>query len=181
MIFKETGLQGAFLIELEKNSDDRGFFARLFDKKVFEERGLDTDLGHSNISFNKKAGTLRGIHFQVAPMEETKLIRCTRGEIFDVIVDLRGGSPTYLQHFTERLCQDNRLAIYAPKGFGHGFITLKDNSEVFYQMSGCYSSEHARGIRWDDPALGINWPVKNPIISERDANAGIMTKSNKEG
>ncbi len=168
MIFKDTGLQGAYLIEIEKVEDERGFFARAFDRKAFEAHCLDTDLEHCSISFNKKAGTLRGIHFQIAPMEETKLIRCTRGVIFDVIVDLRQNSPTYLRHFAEQLSEDNHLAIYAPKGFGHGFVTFKDGCEVFYQMSGCYSPEHARGIRWDDPVLGIEWPIQHPIISPKD-------------
>jgi dTDP-4-dehydrorhamnose 3,5-epimerase len=168
MIFKETDLAGAFLIEPERLEDERGFFARTFDRAIFKERGLVPDIVQCNVSFNRWKGTLRGMHYQTLPFAEDKLVRCTRGAIHDVIVDLRPDSPTYLWHIALCLTAENREMVYVPKGFAHGFLTLVDDTEVSYQMSVPYSPEHARGIRWNDPAVGITWPAEIRVISERD-------------
>ena len=168
MIFKETLLKGAFIIELEKLEDDRGFFARSFCKREFEAHGLDSQFVQCNISFNKKKGTLRGMHCQAAPYEEAKLIRCSMGAIFDVIIDIRSNSNTYKKWVSVELTDENRKMIYVPKGFAHGFLTLVDNTEVFYQMSEFYCPDHVRGFRWDDPAFGIEWPSDVQVISDRD-------------
>ncbi|MFZ5865529.1 MAG: dTDP-4-dehydrorhamnose 3,5-epimerase [Thermodesulfobacteriota bacterium] len=168
MKFTETELPGAFLIELEPNEDDRGFFARTFCRTEFEERGLVTDFVQSSISFNKKKGTLRGMHFQAPPREEVKLVRCTRGSVYDVIVDLRPGSPTFKHWTALELSADNRWSLYIPKGFAHGFQTFEDNSELLYMISEPYHPESARGVRWDDPAFGIAWPFEPTTVSETD-------------
>jgi dTDP-4-dehydrorhamnose 3,5-epimerase len=168
MIFKETPLKGAFQIELVPHQDERGFFARSWCAREFEEHNLNPRVAQCNVSFNKKRGTLRGLHYQVAPFEEAKLVRCTQGSLYDVIVDLRPGSATFRQHFAAVLSASNRSMVYIPEGFAHGFLTLEDDTEVFYQMSGFYSPEHSRGIRWNDPALGIVWPETLRVISERD-------------
>ena len=170
MIFTELKLKGAFIIELEKNEDERGFFARTWDKKEFEKLGLNSKLVQCSISFNKKKGTLRGIHYQEVPYEEVKLVRCTKGKIFDVIVDLRQISKTFRQWMAIELNDENYKMIYIPKGFAHGFQTLENNTEVFYQMSQIYVPKHAKGLRWDDPTLGISWPIKTPIISNKDSS-----------
>lgn len=171
MIFKETNLKGAFVIELEKRADERGFFARAWCKREFEARGLEINLVQSNLSFSKKAGTLRGMHYQAAPFEETKLVRCIRGAIYDVIIDLRPDSPTYKQWLAVELTEDNYRMLYVPKGFAHGFQTLVDNVEVFYHVTQFYTAEAERGVRWDDPLFGIKWPeIKKRIISEKDRN-----------
>jgi dTDP-4-dehydrorhamnose 3,5-epimerase len=168
MIFIETKLEGAFLIDIEPREDERGFFARAWCKNEFEEHGLNPRLVQCNISFNKKRGTLRGMHYQGAPFEEAKVVRCTRGAIYDVIIDLRSDSPTYRQWFSAELSAENRRALYIPEGFAHGFQTLADNSELFYQMSEFFHPESARGLRWNDPKFGIPWPNINPIISAQD-------------
>ncbi len=168
MFFTETKLQGAFIIEPEPIEDERGFFARCWCKKEFEEHDLNPHLVQCNISFNKKKGTLRGMHYQVAPHEEAKLVRCTMGAIYDVIIDLRPESPTFKQWVAVELTALNRRMLYVPEGFAHGFQTLEDNTEVLYQMSEFYHSECARGVRWDDPAFGIKWPDGNRIISVKD-------------
>jgi dTDP-4-dehydrorhamnose 3,5-epimerase len=168
MIFSETTLKGAFLIEPERKEDHRGFFARTWCQKEFESQGLNSQLVQCSISFNKKKGTLRGMHFQVPPFEETKLVRCTKGEIFDVIIDLRTNSETFKKHFSVILNEENRLMLYIPEGFAHGFQTLTDNTEIFYQMSQFYSPEHSGGVRWNDPAFGIHWPQDDRIIIDRD-------------
>jgi dTDP-4-dehydrorhamnose 3,5-epimerase len=169
MIFREMPLKGAFVIEPEKFGDDRGFFARAWCKNEFEKHGLITRLVQCNISFNHKRGTVRGMHFQAAPNKETKLVRCTRGAIYDVIVDLRSGSATYLKWFGIELTADNYRMLYVPEDFAHGYKTLTDESEVFYQVSEVYSPECERGVRWDDPALGIDWPENDKlVISEKD-------------
>ena len=169
MIFREMELKGAFVIELDKITDDRGFFARAWCRREFEEHGLNPNLVQCNISFNKTAGTLRGMHYQAAPHEETKLVRCTKGSIFDVIIDLRPHSATYRKHVGVRLCATEYTSLYIPAGFAHGFQTLEDDSEVLYQMSEYYHPESARGVRWDDPAFGIEWPrAEKRIISDRD-------------
>jgi dTDP-4-dehydrorhamnose 3,5-epimerase len=168
MIFVETTLKGAYLIEPERIEDDRGFFARTFCQKEFEVHGLNPNMLQCSISFNKMKGTLRGLHYQANPHEEAKLIRCTRGAIYDVIVDLRPESPTYRQWIAVELTQENRTAVYVPEGFAHGFQTLMDNAEVYYQISQFHHPEAARGVRWNDPAFGITWPEDKRIISSRD-------------
>jgi dTDP-4-dehydrorhamnose 3,5-epimerase len=149
-------------------SDERGFFARSWSAEEFKTHGMNSNLVECSISFNHRRGTIRGLHFQVAPYEEAKLVRCTRGAIFDVIIDLRTGSPTFRQWRAAELSAMNRMSIYAPEGFAHGFQTLEDDTEVFYQISAVYAPDAASGIRWDDPSVGINWPITNPTISARD-------------
>ena len=168
MKFNETELPGSYLVELEPSWDERGFFARSWSRREFAEKGLDVDLNESAISFNPRAGTLRGLHYQIAPFEETKLVRCTAGAIFDVIVDLRPSSRTRGRWAGFQLSAENRLMLYVPKGFAHGFQTLTDHSEVSYLLSGSYSPDHARVIRWDDADLGIRWPAMPTVISDRD-------------
>jgi dTDP-4-dehydrorhamnose 3,5-epimerase len=169
MIFVETGLQGAFIVEPERLEDVRGFFARTWCQREFEAHGLNPQLVQCSISFTKRKGTLRGMHYQAAPHEEAKLVRCTMGAIYDVMIDLRPESSTFKQHSAVVLSADNRKMVYIPEGFAHGFQTLEDNSEVFYQMSAFYSPESARGVRWNDPSFGIRWPIDDPIILERDS------------
>ena len=169
MIFEETRLKGAYVVDPELRNDSRGFFARTWCVDEFEEHGLNPRLVQCNISFNRSKGTLRGMHYQVAPYEEAKLIRCTMGSICDVIVDLRPGSPTFRQHVAVTLSAGNRKMLYVPEKFAHGFVTLEDDTEVFYQMSEFYSQESARGFRWNDPQFGIRLPVEVTVISERDA------------
>lgn len=168
MRFVETGLAGAWLIEPELAEDERGLFARTYCEREFAARGISTRFVQCSTSYNARAGTLRGMHYQAEPAAEEKLVRCTRGAIYDVIVDLREHSPTHLRWFAAELSADNRRALYVPKGFAHGFKTLADASEVFYQISEFYQPEAARGVRWDDPALAIHWPAGAPILSERD-------------
>jgi dTDP-4-dehydrorhamnose 3,5-epimerase len=171
MFFNETKLPGAFVIEPQRLEDERGFFSRSFCRHEFAQRGLNPDVAQCNISFNRDAGTLRGMHYQEAPHMEDKLIRCTRGRLHDVIVDLRRESSTFTQWIAVELTGDNGRMLYVPKGCAHGFQTLEDNTEVFYQMSEFYHAESARGVRWDDPAFGIEWPAEvELIISERDRN-----------
>jgi len=167
-VFVETFLKGAFVIDLEKREDDRGFFARAFCQREFAEHGLEVQVAQCNISFNERKGTLRGMHYQVSPFEEAKLVRCTRGSIYDVIIDLRGDSRTFGRPFGVELTARNRRMLYIPREFAHGFQTLEHDTEVFYQMSQYYSAEHSRGVRWNDPAFGIEWPPDERIISERD-------------
>lgn len=168
MIFTELEIQGAFRIVPERYEDERGFFARAWDRDEFASHGLNPLLVQCSISWNKRAGTLRGIHYQQAPFQEAKLVRATRGSIHDVVLDLREGSPTYGDHEGVLLTADSREMIYVPEGCGHGFLTLEDDTEVFYQMSEYYSPEHAQGVRWDDPAFGISWPGPVAVISDRD-------------
>ena len=168
MIFTETPLSGAFVIEPERMEDSRGFFARMFDAREFEEHGLDPRIAQTNLSHNPRRGTLRGMHFQRSPFAEVKLIRCTRGAIQDVIIDLRPGSPTRKAHFGIRLDAENRSLLYVPEGFAHGFLTLADDTEVSYQISEFYSPEHGAGVRWNDPAFAISWPEEVAVIAERD-------------
>lgn len=168
MIFQETELKGAFLIEPERLEDERGFFARSWCKREFKAHGLNPELVQCNISFNKKKGTLRGMHYQEAPHEEARLVRCTNGAICDVIIDLCPGSQTHRQWFSVELTVENRKMLYIPEGFAHGFITLEDNTEVFYQMSESYAPECARGVRWNDSAFNILWPDDVVVISDRD-------------
>jgi dTDP-4-dehydrorhamnose 3,5-epimerase len=169
MKFTETPLGNAFVIDPERFEDERGFFAQSWSQREFAERGLNGNIVECNISFNIKKGTLRGLHFQDAPHAQAKLVRCTSGKIYDVIVDLRETSPTFKHWFGVELTADNRRLLYVPEGFAHGFQTLQASSEVFYQMSDYYAPESAGGVRWDDPAFGIEWPsVSERIINVRD-------------
>lgn len=168
MIFTETALKGAFVIDPEPSSDERGMFARVWCKKELELHGLFSRWVQSSISVNCRKGTLRGMHYQAAPNAEVKLVRCTAGAIYDVIVDLRPTSPTYGQHVGLALTAENHRTLYIPKQFAHGFLTLQDNSEVSYHMSEFYVPSSARGIRWDSPLLHIEWPEPVVIVSEKD-------------
>lgn len=170
MIFTPTPLQGAYIIDLERRCDERGYFARSFCETEFAEHGLDPNVVQCNVSFNRKRGMLRGMHYQAAPFWEVKLVRCTRGSIYDVIIDLRSNSPTFKQYFAAELTAVNSKQMYVPEGFAHGFQVLEDDSEVFYQMSQFYKPDHARGVRWNDPAFGIDWPIADPIMVDRDRN-----------
>jgi dTDP-4-dehydrorhamnose 3,5-epimerase len=167
--FAPATLGGAMVVELERREDERGFFARSFCEREFADQGLDPCVAQCNISFNRRRGTLRGLHWQAVPHAEAKLVRVTRGALWDVIVDLRPDSATYCQWFGTELTAENRRALYVPARFAHGFQTLTDDVEVFYQMSACYAAEAQRGARWDDPAFGIQWPVRSPFLSARDA------------
>jgi dTDP-4-dehydrorhamnose 3,5-epimerase len=168
MIFTPTKLPGAYIIELEPHTDDRGFFARTWCRREFEAHGLNPSLVQCNISFNSKKGTMRGMHWQAKPFEEAKLVRCTTGSIYDVIMDLRPDSLTFKNHFGLQLTAHNRLMLYVPEGFAHGFLTMEDNTEVSYQMSEFFAPDSARGFRWNDPAFGIQWPAEIEVISDRD-------------
>ena len=168
MIFTPAALPGAYIIDLEPIADERGFFARSWCADEFAAHGLDPVVVQCNISFNHRKGTLRGMHYQLAPHGEAKLVRCTMGAIHDVIIDLRPESPTYTQHVAVELTADNRLALFVPEGFAHGFQTLVDGSEVFYQMSRSFVAGAGSGVRWDDPAFAIGWPEDERTISERD-------------
>jgi dTDP-4-dehydrorhamnose 3,5-epimerase len=169
VIFLETKLPGVRVIEPERCEDERGFFARTYCQKEFAAQGVPTELAQCNLSFNRKRGTLRGMHFQTPPREEAKLVRCTMGALYDVVLDLRPDSPTYTQWISVELTAENRRMLFIPKGCAHGFQTLEDNTEVFYQMSAFYAPSCAAGIRWNDPVFQIDWPLPNPILSARDA------------
>jgi dTDP-4-dehydrorhamnose 3,5-epimerase len=169
MIFRETSLAGAFVIEPEPHVDFRGLFARTWCREEFAAHGLATHIEQRSVSYNERRGTLRGMHYQAAPFAEVKLVRCIRGAIFDVIIDLRRSSTTFLHHFSVELTEANRWSLYIPEGFAHGWQSLVDHSEVEYQMSAPFSAAHARGVRWNDPAFGIEWPIASPILIERDA------------
>ncbi len=168
MQFTEIFLAGTYLINPEPFVDERGFFSRSFCQKEFAEHGLKDVPVQCNLSFNKKRGTLRGMHFQRQPCAEAKLVRCTAGAICDVIIDLRKGSPTFSRWEAFELTAENRTALYIPEGFAHGFQTLVDNTEVFYQMYSFFEAKSADGVRWDDPAFNIQWPVANPVVSAKD-------------
>lgn len=168
MIFTETGLLGAFVVKIQRHEDDRGFFARSFCAREFEAHGLNPELVQCNISYNAKRGTLRGMHYQAPPFEEAKLVRCTMGALYDVIVDLRPDSATFKNSFGVVLTPKDRNMLYVPEGFAHGFLTLADDTEVFYQMSQFYAPDAARGFRWNDPAFALTWPEEVRVISERD-------------
>ena len=168
MRFVETAVAGALVIEPERHEDDRGFFARTWDASVFAQRGLNPAFVQSSVSYNRTRGTLRGLHYQAAPFEEAKLVRCTAGAVFDVAVDLRPSSETFRQWFGIELSAENRLALYVPEGCAHGFLTLEDDSEVLYQISEFWVPEAGRGLRWNDPAFRIEWPREVVLIHERD-------------
>jgi dTDP-4-dehydrorhamnose 3,5-epimerase len=168
MQFIETKLKGAYVLELEPRSDARGFFARTFCQREFEQHGLNPNVAQCNLSFNEKKGTLRGLHYQRPPATEAKLIRCIRGAIYDVIVDMRPDSPTYLQHIGVELSADNHRALYVPDLFAHGYQALTDGAEALYQVSEFYTPGVEGGLRYDDPALGIDWPLPATEVSEKD-------------
>lgn len=168
MIFSETKLKGAFVIDVQKLTDDRGFFGRLWCENEMKAHDLETNIVQSNVSLSKNKGTLRGMHFQRSPYQETKLVRCTKGSVYDVIVDLRPESQTFKQWFGVKLSETDHKMIYVPKNFAHGFLTLEDNSEVYYLVTQFYNKDHEAGLRWDDPELNIDWPIMVHEISEKD-------------
>jgi len=169
MVFTETKLKGAFVIDIERREDDRGFFARVFCQREMAEHGLKPVIAQANIAFNKRKGTLRGMHFQFPPAAETKLVRCTRGAILDIIVDLRPESPTYLQHVDVELTADNQRALYVPERFAHGYQALADATETSYQVGEFYTPGAEGGLLYSDPRLGLRWPLPVSEISEKDA------------
>ena len=168
MIFTETKLRGAYVIDLERRVDERGFFARAFCQKEFEAHGLKPVIAQANLAFNAKKGTVRGMHFQYPPAAETKVVRCTRGKILDIIVDLRPESPTYLQHISVELGEDDHRALYVPERFAHGYQALLDNTETSYQVGEFYAPEAEGGLRFDDRRLKLEWPLPLSVISEKD-------------
>lgn len=170
MIFNKTPLPGAYIIDLEKKGDDRGFFARVFCKQEFKQHELETEFVQINNSLSAKKGTLRGMHYQLDPHAEVKVVRCIKGRLWDVILDIRPNSPTFGQWFGAELSAENRRMMYVPKGFAHGFITLEDDTEAFYLVSAYYAPEFERGIRWNDPKFNIQWPIEPQVISDKDRN-----------
>lgn len=174
MIFTETKLKGAYIIDVKRLEDERGFFGRSYCQKEFEEYGLNTSMVQANVSYNAKKGTLRGMHMQVAPFEETKLVRCTRGAIYDVIVDMREESETFKQWIGVELTADSYRMLYVPEGFAHGFITLADNTDVTYQVTQFYTAGSERGYRFDDPEIGIIWPMAPLLVSEKDLSHSLL-------
>jgi len=177
MIFTETAIKGAFIVDPEKIEDGRGFFARAFCREEFHSHGLKTEIAQSNVSFNAMKGTIRGMHLQVAPCAEAKLVRCTRGALHDVIIDLRPDAPTYCTWISVMMSEGDHRALYVPEGVAHGFQTLDRDTELFYQMFTPYAPEFQRGVRWDDPAFAITWPLPNPTISERDRSYTLFDRS----
>jgi dTDP-4-dehydrorhamnose 3,5-epimerase len=169
MQFTETEIGGAFILDAEQIADERGFFARSWARDEFEAHGLNPHLAQCNLSYNHRKGTVRGMHWQAAPHAETKLVRCTQGGIYDVVVDLRADSATYLRWIGVELTAENRRALYIPEGCGHGFQTLADATEVLYMITEYYTPAAARGMRWNDPAITVTWPLAVTVISERDA------------
>lgn len=176
MFFTETKLQGAWIIDLERREDERGFFARAFCQREFEGHGLKPVIAQANVAFNKLKGTLRGMHFQFPPAPETKLVRCTRGAILDIIVDLRPESPTYLQHVEVELNEENNRAIYVPERFAHGYQCLVDRTETSYQVGEFYTPGAEGGLRYDDPVLGLKWPLPVSVISEKDRGWELLDR-----
>ena len=170
VIFKPTALPGAFIVDIERREDERGFFARTWCRREFARMGLNTELSQCNISYNRHRGTLRGMHWQAEPHAEAKLVRCSRGTIWDVVIDLRPASATYMSHFGVELDAASGRALYVPEGLAHGFVTLEDDCEVSYQMSEFYEPSATRGLRWNDRSFGISWPIENPILHPRDAS-----------
>jgi dTDP-4-dehydrorhamnose 3,5-epimerase len=181
MIFSETAVQDAFLVDLEPRSDQRGFYARTFCAREFEAHGLSPAVAQGGLSYNRRRGTLRGMHYQVAPAAEAKLVRCVGGAVLDVIVDLRPDSPTYLRHVAVELSAANRRALYVPPLCAHGFQTLTDDAEVSYQMSEFYAPAQERGVRYDDPALGLAWPLPVSEISAKDAGWPLLRLRGRDG
>jgi dTDP-4-dehydrorhamnose 3,5-epimerase len=180
MIFTETKLRGAFIIDLERRDDSRGFFARAFCQKEFEKHGLKPIIAQANLAFNHLKGTLRGMHFQYPPAAESKLVRCTRGAILDIIVDLRPESPTYLQHISVELDEDNHRALYVPERFAHGYQALRDKTETSYQVGEFYTPGAEGGLMYNDPRLGLKWPLPVAVISDKDQQFGLLAKIEPE-
>jgi dTDP-4-dehydrorhamnose 3,5-epimerase len=180
VIFSETKLEGAFVIDLDRKGDNRGFFARAFCQHEFEEYGLEPVIAQANIAFNRRRGTMRGMHFQFPPATETKLVRCTRGAILDIIVDLRPESPTYLDHVPVELSADNHRALYVPGRFAHGYQVLEDVTETSYQVGEFYAPGHEGGLRYDDPGLGLSWPLPVSEISEKDRAWPLLSEIESE-
>ncbi|UCE90145.1 MAG: dTDP-4-dehydrorhamnose 3,5-epimerase [Pseudomonadota bacterium] len=174
MIFTETALKGAFILDLERREDSRGFFARAFCQHEFEEHGLKPVIAQANVAYNHTKGIMRGMHFQIPPAAETKLVRCTRGAILDTIIDLRPESTTYLQHISVELTEDNHRALYVPERFAHGYQVLVDETETSYQVGEFYSPSNERALRYDDPALGLSWPLPVAVISDKDRDAPLL-------
>jgi dTDP-4-dehydrorhamnose 3,5-epimerase len=174
MIFQETRLKGAFIVELERREDDRGFFARAFCSREFDQHGLRSRVAQANVSFSARKGTLRGMHYQIPPASEPKFVRCTRGAVWDVIIDMRPDSPTYLQHLAVELSADNHRALFVPDMFAHGNQALTDAVELFYLVGEFYAPGCERGVRYDDPAVGIQWPLPVTVISEKDATWPLL-------
>ncbi|HEX2189563.1 MAG TPA: dTDP-4-dehydrorhamnose 3,5-epimerase [Longimicrobiaceae bacterium] len=181
MIFTETRLAGAWTIDPERREDERGFFARVYCEREFREHGLMPHVAQANMSSNPRRGTLRGMHYQVEPYREAKLVRCTRGAIHDVIVDLRPDSPTRLQWIGVDLTAENARMLYVPEGFAHGFVTLEDDTEVTYQVSEFYAPGSERGLRWDDPALGVEWPMEPLVVSDKDRGWALLEETTNLG
>ncbi len=171
----ETPLEGSFVIEPWKKRDDRGFFSRLFCQEVFKGHELEHEFVQINHSFSSERGTLRGLHYQLPPHDEVKIVKCVRGSLFDVIVDIRPDSPTFGKHFSAHLNEQNGLMMYVPKGFAHGFYSLEPDTEIIYFVSQFYSSQHEKGIRWNDPIISIKWPGDPVVISEKDASHPNLT------
>ena len=169
MIFTETSLPGAYVIDLERRGDDRGFFARTFCTDELAANGLSSDISQANVSVTRSAGTIRGMHYQEGEAAEDKIIRCVRGRILDVFIDIRPGSPTFGRHEKVELDDETMRQVYVPKGFAHGFLTLSDDCEVTYNVTHAYAPERERGIRWNDPRFAVEWPVEDPILSPKDA------------
>src|SRR5689334_20494154 len=180
MLFTETNLRGAFVIDIERREDSRGFFARAFCQNEFEAHGLKPIIAQGNVAFNRKKGTVRGMHFQFPPAAETKTVRCTRGAVLDIIVDLRPESPTFLEHVEVELTADNHRAIYIPERFAHGYQTLADETETSYQVGEFYTPGVEGGLRYDDPALGLSWPLPVSVISEKDAAWALFSEVETE-
>jgi dTDP-4-dehydrorhamnose 3,5-epimerase len=180
MIFTETKLKGAFVIDIERREDSRGFFARAFCQHEFETHGLKPVIAQANVAFNNKKGTMRGMHFQFPPTAETKLVRCTRGAILDIIVDLRPESPTYLQHTAAELSEDNARALYVPERFAHGYQVLRDKTETSYQVGEFYTPGSESGLMYNDPRLGLQWPLPVTVISEKDQLWKLLTEQESE-
>src|SRR5690242_12795277 len=180
MIFAETALPGAYIIDLEPRPDSRGFFARAFCQNEFERHGLKPVIAQANIAFNHKKGTLRGMHFQFPPAAETKLVRCTRGAILDIIVDLRPESPTYLQHIEVELSEDNNRALYVPERFAHGYQVLRDKTETSYQVGEFYTPNAESGLMYNDPRLGLKWPLPVSVISDKDKGWQLLAEQESE-
>ncbi len=174
MIFTESPLAGAFIVDIARSEDERGFFARSFCADEFTAQGLSGEMRQCSLSYNARRGTLRGMHFQTSPHEEEKLVRCTSGAVFDVIVDVRPQSPTRHRWFGAELTAANRRAVYIPRGFAHGFISLTDHAELFYMISVPFAPGFGRGLRWNDPVLGIEWPLSPAVVSERDADFALL-------
>jgi dTDP-4-dehydrorhamnose 3,5-epimerase len=169
MIFTELSLRGAYLVDMQRHGDERGFFARAYCTEEFAAAGLEPQLRQCSVSYNARRGTLRGMHFQAPPHAEHKLVRCTAGAVFDVIVDLRESSPTYRRWLGMELSAENRRSVFIPPGFAHGFVSLADDAEVYYMISVAHAPEFSRGVRWNDPSIGIEWPLSPAVISSRDA------------